>query len=578
MSEFPASNLSSAMTDFQAARRKATMQTLLSRMSGKSEDLLSFEEISKKVKLTGQRKTYRDNIPLDAIIGSVGRYRDFNRNFLPLSDADAARWARVKVAQEMSGLPPIEVYKIGEAYFVLDGNHRVSIARQLEMDFIEAYVTEYSSQVELSPDDDYYNVIMKAEYAELMDQTGLDRLRPDIDFTVTVPGRYHEIYEHIVVHRFYLGQENGREIALDEAVTSWVDNIYLPVIRLIRQRGVLRDFPNRTETDLYLWLKKYQAELTERLGWQVEIEQTAADLSQRFSPRLERTLSSMWNNLADFLTPDPLESGPPPGEWRVNVGLPRKDKLFAAILVSLSGRDENWLALEQALPVAQHEDSVLRGLHVVQHERELDSPQVVQVRDRFYQQCQEAGVRGEFAVETGVIARKVVQRATWTDLVVLHLFHPPGTRPLSRLRSGYRTILMRCPRPILAVPQTTDKLQTALLAYDGSPKAEEALFLSSYIACSWDCRILVMGSFASSSEQERTLGRAQEYLEKNGVAAEYLRGVGKPSDVLLQVARERDVDLMVMGGYSSSPLLTVVVSGTLDHVLRDFRKPVLVCR
>lgn len=578
MSDFPVSNLSAAMNDFRTARRKATMQSLLSRMSGKSEDLLPFEEVSKMVKLTGQRKTYRDNIPLDAIVGSVGRYRDFNRQFLPLSDADANRWVRVKVAHEMNGLPPIDVYKIGEAYFVLDGNHRVSIARQLDMENIDAYVTEYSSRVELSPDDDYYNVIMKAEYAELMEQTGLDRLRPEIDFTVTVPGRYHEIYEHIVVHRFYMGREKGQEIPMDEAVTSWVDNVYLPVVRLIRQRGVLRDFPSRTETDLYLWLKKYQAELAERLGWQVEIEQTTADLIQRFSPRLERTLSSAWSNLADFLTPDPLESGPPPGEWRVNVGLPRKDKLFAAILVSISGRDENWLALEQALPVAQHEDSVLRGLHVVRHERDLDSPQVKQVRDRFYQRCEEAGVRGEFAVESGSIARKVVQRATWTDLVVLHLFHPPGTRPLSRLRSGYRTILMRCPRPILAVPQTTDKLETALLAFDGSPKAEEALFLSSYIACSWGSKLLVTGSFKDGGEQERTLKRAQEYLEKNGVEAEYLRGEGKPADVLLRVARERDVDLMVMGGYGSGPLVNVMVSSTLDNVLRSFKKPVLACR
>lgn len=578
MSEFPVSNLNSAMNDFRTARRKATMQTLLSRMSGKKEDLLNFEEVSKRVKLTGQRKTYRANIPLDAIIGSVGRYRDFNRKFLPLSDSDADRWVRVRVAQEVNGLAPIEVYKIGEAYFVLDGNHRVSIARQMEMEQIDAYVTEYSSRVELKADDDFYNVIMKAEYAELMEQTGLDRLRPEIDFTVTVPGRYHEIFEHIVVHRYYMGVEKGREVPMDESVISWVDNVYLPTVRLIRSRGVLREFPNRTETDLYLWLKKYQAELADRLGWQVEIEQTAADLINRFSPRLERTLSGVWNNLVDFLTPDPLESGPPPGDWRVNVGLPRKDKLFAAILVSISGRDENWQALEQALPVAQREDSILRGLHVVPSEKELGSPQVELVRQRFYQRCEEAGVRGEFAVETGKVARRVVQRAAWTDLVVLHLFHPPGTKPLSRLRSGYRTILMRCPRPVLAVPHSADKLKTALLAYDGSPKAEEALFLSSYITCSWVERLIVMGSFEGEEEQERTLVRAQQYLEKNGVEAEYLRGEGRPAEVLLQVAREQDVDLLVMGGYGSGPLMNVMVSSTVDQILRNFRNPVLVCR
>ncbi len=578
MSEFSRTRYSSAMNDFRSARRKASMQSLLDRISGKSEELLSFEEISHRLKLTGQRRKYLTEIPLDAIIGSVGRYRDFNRNFLPLSDSDADRWTRVKLAQELEGLPPIEVYKIGEAYFVLDGNHRVSIARQLEMETIEGYVTEYSSHVSLSPDDDYNDVIMKVEFAHLMEQTGLDRLRPDIDITVTVPGRYPEIYEHIVVHRYYLGLEKKREISMDEAVTSWVDNVYLPVVRLIRQRGILREFPDRTETDLYLWLKKYQAELAKSLGWHVELEQTASHLIQRFSPRLQRMLSAVWSNLAEALMPDALEAGPPPGEWRVNVGLPREDKLFAAVLVSLSGADENWLALEQALPLARHEGSVLRGLHVVPEGKNLDSARVQQVRERFYQRCSEMGVEGEFAVETGLTATRVVQRAAWTDLVVLHMFHPPGTTPLSRLRSGYRSIIMRCPRPVLAVPGLTEKLGTALLAYDGSPKAEEALFLSSYLGSCWGAKLIVMGSFESEQEQQRTLARARQYLEKNNVQAEYLSGGGKAAEVLLDVAKQRDVDLMVMGGYGSGPLVNVLVSSTVDQVLRSFRKPVLICR
>jgi hypothetical protein len=80
-------------------------------------------------------------------VGSVGRYDDFTRSFLPRRDSDAGRWARVKAATlDLTGLPPIEVYQIGQAYFVLDGNHRVSVARQLGAPTIQAYVTEVPDQ------------------------------------------------------------------------------------------------------------------------------------------------------------------------------------------------------------------------------------------------------------------------------------------------------------------------------------------------------------------------------------------------------------------------------------------------
>jgi hypothetical protein len=81
-------------------------------------------------------------IPLNEIVGSLGRHTDFNRQFLPRKDSQAGRWARVRMAYDHSGLPPIEVYKLGEIYFVADGHHRVSVARQLGARYIEAYVIE----------------------------------------------------------------------------------------------------------------------------------------------------------------------------------------------------------------------------------------------------------------------------------------------------------------------------------------------------------------------------------------------------------------------------------------------------
>jgi hypothetical protein len=127
------SNYQSARNDFNEARAQASLQEVLARLTGKSNELLSYEEVAEKLKLNVRSERGVYDIPLDAIVGSVGRYTDFTRTFLPLKSINRDRWARVKAAIDDPnglGLPPIDVYKVGEVFFVLDGNHRVSVARQ----------------------------------------------------------------------------------------------------------------------------------------------------------------------------------------------------------------------------------------------------------------------------------------------------------------------------------------------------------------------------------------------------------------------------------------------------------------
>ena len=124
--------LAVALGEFRAARRQAALKAALARLQGDSLALLSFYEVAKQLKVTGQVDRGVREIPLDRIVGSVGRYDDFDRSFLPLKDHDAKRWASVRIAAaDPAALPPIEVYQIGTAYFVVDGNHRVSIALRL---------------------------------------------------------------------------------------------------------------------------------------------------------------------------------------------------------------------------------------------------------------------------------------------------------------------------------------------------------------------------------------------------------------------------------------------------------------
>lgn len=286
-----------AVQQFRQARRKAELRALLSKLTGKQDDLLIFDEVRKTLTLAHPNREMVKDIPLDSIVGTVSRYHDFNRQFYPLTDSDEDRWARVKELVEFQGLEPIEVYQVGDIYFVLDGNHRVSVARQLEAQTIEAYVKEFRTPVEINPEDNLQDVVLRIEHKELMEDTHLDDIRPDVEIRVTLPGRYREILEHIEVHRYFMGLEQKREIPLEEAVASWVDHVYLPAIKAIGEKHVMADFPDRTETDLYLWLKKHQWELEKALKRDVPDWDAAQDLKTKFSQRFWQRVRRFWDRV-----------------------------------------------------------------------------------------------------------------------------------------------------------------------------------------------------------------------------------------------------------------------------------------
>lgn len=297
MTEFGGPKRLAAVHQFRQARRKAELRALLSKIMKTQDDLLVFDEVRKTLALAHPKIEKVKDIPLDSIVGTVSRYHDFNRQFYPRMDSDEDRWARVKELMEVKGLDPIEVYQVGDVYFVLDGNHRVSVARQLEAGTIEAYVKEFRTPVEVNPEDNLEDVVLRIEHKELMEDTHLDEIRPDVEIRVTLPGRYREILEHIEVHRYFLGLEHEHEISLKRAVASWVDNVYLPAVRAIQEKHVMDDFPGRTETDLYLWLKKHQWELEKALKRDVPDWDAAQDLKLRFSHRFWQRIRRVWERL-----------------------------------------------------------------------------------------------------------------------------------------------------------------------------------------------------------------------------------------------------------------------------------------
>lgn len=574
---------STAIHDFQQARRQAALKDILARLTGKSTGLLSYEDVRDKLKAGHAIPRGLKEIPIEAIIGSVGRYTDFTRDFLPRQNAIEERWVRLKIAaSEKWDFPPIEVYQIGDAYFVLDGNHRVSIARQMGATHIQAYVTELKTKVPIKPDTQAEDLIIKAEYAEFLARTRLDELRPGVDLSVTIPGKYRLLADHIQTHAYFLDLEEGRQVPYQEAVTRWYDEVYLPVIATIRAQGIMREFPDRTETDLYLWVTKHRSAIEQELGWNVPPEAAVNDLATQFSSRPERLVSRLGVKMLDAVLPDELEAGPPPGEWR-RIKARQKDPslaqnhLFLDLLVPVTGQPAGWLAVEQALTLARREKARLHGLHVIPGE-EYDLFDVKSIESRFLKRCQESKVQGDFGIATGPVARQICDRARWVDLIVLSLNYPPAPQPMARLSSGLGTLIRRCPRPILAVPAQDLALKNALLAYDASPKSKEALYVAAYLAGHWGISLQVLTVIDPDHNSQAVLQEARDYLESNQVKASFDLSSGDVGEVILNTAGRNGCDLIIMGGYGYQPVVEVVLGSSVDRVLGETRVPVLICR
>lgn len=274
-----------AERDYQRMRNQAFWSGLWGRLRGQSSELLSFDEVRSVLRLKDEYYLGVQAIPLDSIVGSVGRYRDFTRKFLPKASVNKERWKAVDALNlGTAGIPPIEVYKVGAAYFVLDGNHRVSVARANGMTHIEAYVTEFRTEVPFEPDTLSDDLALKAEYAAFLRETHLKNARPDSeDIILTERGRYPEIVEHIQCHQYYLGLDCECCPTWVQAVASWYDKVYLPMVNAIRDSKVMAEFPGRTDADLYVWLIRHQGEMHEAYGNLLSPEDTIGDFLEKIA-------------------------------------------------------------------------------------------------------------------------------------------------------------------------------------------------------------------------------------------------------------------------------------------------------
>ena len=256
-----------ARADFQRARFKAFTNRIWDSLSGQRTTLLSYDDIKEKLHVGGPIYRGVQTVRVDQIAGSLNRYHEFDRVFLPSSEKLASRWQSVNRAfyQEIS-LPPVVLYKVGQVYFVVDGHHRVSVARDQGQVYIDAEVRECSTRVNITADIKTEDLEILQSKVHFLERTALDSMKPEANIKLTIPDGFDRMLEHIAVHHYFMGLDMQRDISEQEAVVDWYDKVYLPIINVIHETDILADFPNKTESDLYLWILDHQHYLAEEEG------------------------------------------------------------------------------------------------------------------------------------------------------------------------------------------------------------------------------------------------------------------------------------------------------------------------
>jgi len=279
--------------DFSQAMQKAFWEELKGFILRRSTRLLPFDEVKDKLEIWFVQDLGIQIVSIDSIVGSESRYQSFTRYFLPLKEDLRERWKKVVQAYySRLNLPPVELYKVRDAYFVKDGHHRVSVARTKGVRNIEARVYEYECDVPLDEEINIEKLAIQETYHQFLKDTQLSTNRPHLKLQLTLLGGYPILMDHIQTHKYYLEKERKEEIPLSEAAWSWYDNVYTPLASIIRKNRIIRQFPHRTETDFYLWMIQHRRQLINEHGWKVEPESIVEPYTKKYGGLFRKVLGA----------------------------------------------------------------------------------------------------------------------------------------------------------------------------------------------------------------------------------------------------------------------------------------------
>ena len=278
--------LSETESDFAKARNKALFNEIQHFLKPEEAAMISFRDIKELLKPQNQTYIGMQVIPIEKIVGSEGRYKDFDNQFFPKNTFIKERWEHVDeaVIKDII-LPPIKVYELGGLYFVRDGNHRVSVTKSKGVEFIDAEVVSLQSEIRLPPVRSLTGMIKEIisyEKRNFYFETSFGDITDYwcLDFSTT--GQYDVIYNHILTHKYFINQNQEKEISIEDAITSWFNTVYLPVIHTIDKYKIMKYFKHRTKSDLYVWIIKYFDELKRKFGDNCSLEDAVFDITNEY--------------------------------------------------------------------------------------------------------------------------------------------------------------------------------------------------------------------------------------------------------------------------------------------------------
>jgi hypothetical protein len=241
-----------AQSDFSRARRRQALSRLARRLRREPDDvnvILPFDEVVDALGWRGEQRLGLQVIPLDSIVGTVDRSRDFDRRFRPTSRRVRRRWEGIAAAvRRGESMPPIDVYRIGDLHFVRDGHHRVSVAKAMGLDTIDAYVTEVITAVGAEQKTGLRDLALKSHERLFFERVPLP---PEQRSRIQLSDewRYAELAESVEAWGFRAMQELGEFMTREVVAEGWFRDEYSPVVEMLREAGLIG---SGTEAEAYM--------------------------------------------------------------------------------------------------------------------------------------------------------------------------------------------------------------------------------------------------------------------------------------------------------------------------------------
>ncbi len=278
-----------AQTDFLRARRRAALGAMVARLRGEPDDvrlILPYEEVVAALGYVSEHSAGTAVVPLDAIVGTVDRGRDFDRSFRPTTGRVRSRWEHIAAAMRRGeAMPPVDLVRIGQIYFVRDGHHRVSVARALGRDDIDARVTEVVTRVGAERAITLEELPFKSHERVFFERVPLpDNARAEIK--LTDQWDYGRLAEAVEAWGFRTSQDRGEPINRRETAYMWLENEYRPVIEMLRGADLIGTV---TETEAYMRVSAARYRLLRTHTWDEDVLAAVVDELSRKNRRRRKT-------------------------------------------------------------------------------------------------------------------------------------------------------------------------------------------------------------------------------------------------------------------------------------------------